>query len=191
MDYAHTPTATTNRQVKALTLARLAWRYGVTADELDAMTPPVRRRFATLAEVNPPGPESDTWPDASARLARMWSLADSPDAPPHDLAGERPEWMRHTVAAVVPPEQAPPGWAERTAALPPLAGKTCLHCDQPAVLRTLDVYRCPGHPPVGQEWGSRLNWRRNPNATCLRGRNCLCGEHLPEPTPTPAEGPRR
>lgn len=88
IDYAHTPTATEQRQVKAKTLARWCYHRGVTAVALTSADSATRRQLAQRAEVLPPrecpGPDlAETWQLVVELLIQrhMWDEAHRRDAP--------------------------------------------------------------------------------------------------------------
>lgn len=60
IDYAHTPHATQQRQVKAKTIARWCYHHGVTAAAIEQITPELRRRVAGSVGVHPPTENPDT-----------------------------------------------------------------------------------------------------------------------------------
>lgn len=94
--FSSTYEAQQNREAKAKTLARHAWRYGLSVPQLAGLTPDVRRAFARDADVNPPSEGSPTWAAAAAALERMFAGANDPrwiaEAPEHDLAGVDKPW---------------------------------------------------------------------------------------------------
>lgn len=92
-----------------------------------------------------------------------------------------------TAPAVVPRSKWPKGW-EHLENLEPVPDADCFKCGAPAVIGTLDGWRCAGHPPVGREWGARrplpaaspapwhggIDWTPHPQRPPC-GRTCLCG----------------
>lgn len=116
IDYASTPEADTNRQRKALTLARLAWRYAMTPDDVAWLDAGQRAAMAKEAGVHPPGDGSPTWDRVVDRLAGMWAAAGHPKAPPHDLMRQITPF--HPVAGDAWPETAPIPTPERVDAPP-------------------------------------------------------------------------
>jgi hypothetical protein len=66
-------------------------------------------------------------------------------------------------------DRPPRGW-DVLAGLPPLPGRVCLICDAPAIVGTLDGYRCAAHPP---RWGQGLDW--TPKGRPCAGVRCYCG----------------
>lgn len=195
VDYANTPTATAQRSAKALALARLAWRTGLTVDDVDRMPDQTRRAFVRAAGHKTAS--ETTWREAAARLARMWEASRDPEqaqlAPVQDLSEHRGRWTDNALQAPVnaptapagavrasappvPPHEAPKGWTEACALGPLPGGEACAECGQPAHVRTLDVDRCPDHPPRRGEWGHQLDYAPNPRVSCAPGR-CYCGRH--------------
>lgn len=88
IDYAHTPTATEKRRVKAKTLARWCYHRGVTAAALTSADSATRRRVAQRAGVLPPrecpgSALAETWRLVVELLAQrhMWDEAHRRDAP--------------------------------------------------------------------------------------------------------------
>lgn len=81
---------------------------------------------------------------------------------------------------------APRGW-DALAQLPPLQGRSCRWCGAPAIVGTLNGYRCADHPPVRGDargdWGWGFNWAPTERTgRCLPSR-CYCGR-CPQYDPT-------
>lgn len=86
-------------------------------------------------------------------------------------------------------------WEQYAAGLEPLEGRECVVCLAPAVLGTIDGFRCAGHPPA---WGRSLSWGSRPAGSYCTLTRCYCGRcaHYaphpagrvaPEPTPLARE----
>jgi len=145
---------------------------------------------AAGAEENPPHClASDSW-----RYARevMGSLAVREefgfDPTPRDLTAERGRWLAPEPptgpAAGLDPAPQPPtpveipgprGWGA-LAALGPLPDRICSFCGAPAIVGTLDGWRCQDCPPLERRrgWGWALDWTPAPGRSCPPG-TCWCG----------------
>lgn len=148
VDYAHTRHASESRSEKALTLARLAWRYGLAPVTFSSFSDSAQGKFCKLAAVNRPSPGSPTWTMATDRLQSMWDRASSPAAPPQDLLGEREEWMPleavAQAAATTPPRTANAGWQRRMQEAAVAVAALDAAAPEEAI---------PAAPPPPREWG--------------------------------------
>lgn len=202
----HSRTSDTWRHVRA-ELADLEdrARYGhpdavprTLLDERDAWTPTAVRRPVVDVHL-PDGPPEEIPADippvdfdpaeAAARLAEADRLAERETARrprPVDLAaygpGDAPALVTSGARPRLPgdptPGAAPRGW-DTVTALPPLdPARPCRWCGAPAVIGTLNGWRCQSHPPVRGDprgdWGWALNWQWVPGRVCPPGA-CWCG----------------
>lgn len=198
VDYAHTRDAERHRDAKTRAIAGLAWRYALTAAELDALDDAARRHLARAADVNPPSPGSPTWQQVHDLLARMHAAARAGNAPDQDLKDERPAWLSD-LTAPLPDEEAtagahvPKGWAALVGASGPLPDAPCSTCRAPAIVQTVAARHCAAHPPQPGEWGAHLDFTPSPQP-CQTSR-CYCGRcphyTLAPPTTVPAPEPAR
>ncbi len=212
VDYTDTATARRNRAEKAQALAAYGWRHDLEPEDLIALSPEKGRAFARGAGVAPPS-TSQTWHFAAARLEVMRTAAADAIrrrfAPEQDLIEHADQWRRPVEqtlaesAAVEPepepgdalpgaviPDDAPRGWAELAACGPVPSGARCHACRRPAITATLNLWRCPEHPPRKGEWGWALNHTPLEQATCAPGR-CYCARcttfDLPTLPPPPSD----
>lgn len=171
------------------------------ADEIPADTPAPDVGPAPQDCAPTPTPPVDFDPaEAAARLAEGDRLARQEAATrrprrltPASLApyahGDEPALITSGSRPVLPGDppapRAPRGW-DVVAALPPLdPAESCRWCGQPAVIGTLNGWRCPAHPPVRGDsrgdWGWAMNWAAAPGRSCPP-TVCWCGRH-PHYTP--------
>jgi hypothetical protein len=139
---------------------------------------------AAGAEENPPHSlASDSWRYAREVLGSLAVREEFGFAPtPRDLLGERARWLAPTTPDGAPDEipaaiPGPRGWGA-LAALGPLPDRVCSFCGRPAIVGTLDGWRCAGCPPLEARrgWGWALDWTPAPGRSCPPG-TCWCGRH--------------
>lgn len=76
----------------------------------------------------------------------------------------------------------PRGWDE-LAQLGPLTDRLdarCEICQEPALVKAPEQWRCAQHPPQPGEWGHGLNWAPRTNGGTCAPNRCYCSR-CPEP----------
>lgn len=198
-DFAHTPVANENRQVKARAIAAWCWDRGVGAGELAGYDPKVLGKIGRAAGVAAPSPETASVAVDLLDTKEEWAER-HPDAPAAARAGlDRPDWLPAPRPVLVSVPTLPPvaeyvkprGW-DALAALGPLPREhdaPCHVCGAAPVVITLAHAHCAEHPPqppTGDrpgQWGWGLNWTpthatgKCPAGVCWCGR---CGQ-CPKP----------
>jgi hypothetical protein len=163
MDYGQTREAQRRRKVKAQMLARAAWDQGWRSADIPGLDPVEQRRLSKVAKVNVPGEGSTSWDAVQALVARMEIYVQANPAAPQAQRPPRPD--------LPVPDGAPRGWAALAASKPD-TGQHCQigDCGRRAIKQTpvrggRPVWRCAGHPPMGDDWGVHLNWAPTTTAT--------------------------
>lgn len=150
----------------------------LTAAQLAAATP-VARQFGDVARRVADRLDADErhagplLPPPPSRRVRPVDLLPYAEAPALVTSGARP---------VLPGEPAPPGrprgWDALVALGPLDPPRPCRWCGEPAVVGTLNGWRCAEHPPVRGDvrgdWGWGLDWTPKPGRSCP-ATGCWCG----------------